>query len=171
MMKKLTSSLIAAMLLFGAAAAHAQVKVGYVDLQKALMSVNEGRKAKSRLEKKVKDKQKAFDRMQNDVKRLKDELEQQAAIMKDDLKRKKVQEYQRKLMELQDFYMGNQRELADAESKLTKPIFERFERILQEIGAKENFTLIFEKNATVYHAPEVDLTGRLIRDFNAGKGK
>lgn len=170
-MTKATGSLVVIALMFCAATARAQVKIGYVDLQKALMSVNEGKKAKDKLEKRVKAKQKEFDKKQNELKRLKDELEQQAAIMKDDLKRQKVQDYQRRLMELQDYYINNQKELAAAETKMTQPIFERFERILQVIGAKDNFTVILEKSATVYFSPEVDLTGRLIRDFNAGKGK
>lgn len=170
-MNRRIATLVAVAVAFSATSALAQNKIGYVDLQKALMSVNEGKKAKAKLEKRVVAKQKEFDKKQNDLKRLKDELEQQAAIMKDDLKRQKVQEYQRRLMELQDYYINNQKELADAEGKLTRPIFERFERILQEIGAKGNFTVILEKNATIYFSPEIDLTGRLIRDFNAGKGK
>jgi len=153
------------------ATASAQVKIGYVDLQRALTQVDEGKAAKAKLERQVKAKQKEFDKMQDDLKRVKDELEQQAAIMKDELKRQKVQDYQKRLMELQDFYLNNQKELAEQEGKLTKPIFERFEKIMGRIATAENYTLIVEKAATVYAAPSIDLTDRLIREFNASGGK
>lgn len=148
-----------------------QVKIGVVDLQRALMSVNEGRKAKEKLEREVQQRQKSFDRMQDDLKKLKDEIEQKISVMTEEMKRQKLQEYQRKLMELQDYYLNNQRELAEMEAKMTKPILERFQRILQEIGAKEGFTIIVDKAAVLYNDAATDLTDRLIQDFNAGKGK
>lgn len=151
--------------------ASAQVKVGVVDLQRALQSVNDGKKAKEKLEKEVQKRQKDFDRMQDDLKKLKDELEQKISVMTEEVKRQKLQDYQRRLMEVQDYYLNNQRELAEMEANLTRPIFERFHRILQEIGAKEKFTLIVDRQAVLYAEAGTDLTDRLIQDYNAGKGK
>jgi len=171
MRTSLLSLLVVALVVGLGATASAQVKIGYVDLQRALTQVEDGKAAKAKLERLVKAKQKDFDKMQDDLKRVKDELEQQAAIMKEDLKRQKIQDYQKKLMELQDFYLNNQKELAEQESKLTKPIFERFEKLMGKIATAENYTLIVEKAATVYAAPSIDLTDRLIKEFNASGGK
>lgn len=151
--------------------AWAQVKIGVVDLQRALQSVNDGKKAKEKLEKEVQKRQKDFDRMQDDLKKLKEELEQKIALMPEDQKRKKLEDYQRRLMEVQDYYLNNQRELAEMEANLTRPIFERFNRILQEIGAREKFTVILDRQAVHFSEAATDLTERLIQDYNAGKGK
>lgn len=164
-------SLVSLAIIAGSAPASAQTKLAFVDLQKALTQVQDGKAAKNKLEKAVQAKQKEFDRMQNDIKRLKDELEQQGAMMKDELKRQKVQDYQKKLMELQDYYLNNQKELAEQEAKLTKPILERFEKVLRKIGKDEGYTLIIEKTAVIYGADAIDLTDRLIKDVNAGAGK
>ncbi len=171
MKKYLLSLLVAGLVLGVGATASAQMKLGYVDLQRALTQVEEGKAAKSKLERTVKAKQKDIDKMQDDLKRLRDEIEQQAALMKDDVRRQKAQDYQKKLMELQEFYINNQKELAEQEAKLTKPIFERFEKIMGRIAATDNYTLIVEKAAAVYAAPSIDLTDRLISEFNAGAGK
>ena len=172
MKMRLLGTVVAFSLLgFGGHASAQSMKVAWVDLQKALTQVSDGKAAKSKLEKLVKSKQGEFDKKQDDVKRLKDELETQGAMMKDDLKRQKVQDYQRKLMELQEYYMANQKELAEEEQKLTKPILERFERILQKLGKDEGYTMIIEKAAVVYAAPTVELTDRLIKEFNKGAGK
>ncbi len=151
--------------------AMAQARIGVVDLQRALQSVNDGKKAKDKLEKEVKKRQKDFDRMQDDLKKLKDELEQKMAVMTEEVKRQKLQDYQRRLMEVQEYYLNNQRKLAEMEAELTRPIFERFHRILQEIGAKEKFTVILDRQAVVYADAATDLTERLIQEYNAGKGK
>ena len=168
---RLSIALFLVSLLLVSGAASAKAKIAVVDIQRALTSVTEGKKAKRKLEREVRKRQKEFDKMQEDLKKLKDELEQKAAIMKEDVRRRKVQEYQRRLMELQEYYLNNQRQLADMEAKLTKPILDRFHAILIDIGKKEGFTLILEKSATIYYDSAVDLTDRLIKEFNAGRGK
>lgn len=148
----------------------AQTKVAVVDIQRALTSVKEGKKAKRKMEREVKGRQKEFDEMQKELKALKDELEQKGPLMKEDVRRRKIQEYQRKLMELQQYYLDNQKKLTDMEARLTKPILDRFHAILTDIGKKEGYTLILERSAVIYFNEAVDLTDRLISDFNAGKG-
>lgn len=147
------------------------VKLGVVDIQRALMTVNEGKAAKAKLEKIAKGKQAELDRMQDDIKRMATELQEQGAMMRDEVKRQKAQEYQKRLMELQDYYLNNQKSLAEEEAKLTRPILERFDKIIKKIGKDEGYTMILEKAAVVYAATANDLTDRLIADFNAGGGK
>lgn len=155
-----------------AAPADAQTaKIAIVDVQRAVISVKDGSSVKAKLERLLKNKQKDFDRMQEDVKRLKDELETQGAMMKEDLRRQKVQDYQKKMVELQEFYMGNQRELADKEAELTAPILERLEKVLVKLGKDEKFTVILNASAVLYNTDAVDLTDRLIKMYDAGAGK
>jgi outer membrane protein len=77
------------------------LKIGYVDLQEALSGTTDGKAIKVKLERLLKDKQREFDKMQEDVKLIKDEIETQGAMMKDDLRNKKIQEYQKRMAELQ----------------------------------------------------------------------
>ncbi len=163
---------LAAVAMLAAVPAKAQtVKIGYVDLQQALSETNDGKAIKSKLERLLKDKQREFDKMQDDVKRIKDEIETQGAMMKEDLRRNKMQDYQKKMVELQEFYMGNQKELADKEAELTKPLLDRFDKVLKQIGRDEGFTLILPSAAVVYGQPSLDLTARLIQMINSGAGK
>jgi outer membrane protein len=152
-------------------AAAQTLKIGIVDVQRAVVTVKDGVTVKAKLERLLKDKQKDFDKMQEDVKRLKDELETQGAMMKEDLRRQKIQDYQKKMVELQEFYMGNQRELADKEAELTAPILERLEKVLVKLGKDEGFTVILNASATLYNADAIDLTDRLIKLYDAGAGK
>ncbi|HOU52705.1 MAG TPA: OmpH family outer membrane protein [Myxococcota bacterium] len=147
------------------------IKIGFVDLQAALAQTTEGKAIKAKLERLLQQKQKDFDKMQEEVKRLKDELESQGAMMREDLRNKKLQEYQRKMVELQEFYMNNQKELQEEEARLVKPLMDRFEKVLAQLGKDEGFTVIFPAATILWGQPALDLTQRLVQMINAGAGK
>jgi len=147
------------------------VKIGFVDLQAALAQTTEGKAIKAKLERLLQQKQKDFDKMQEEVKRLKDELESQGAMMREDLRNKKLQEYQKKMVELQEYYMNNQKELQEEEARLVKPLMDRFEKVLAQLGQAEGFTIILPAATIIYGQPSLDLTQRLVQMINAGAGK
>ncbi len=68
------------------------VKIGLVDVQRAVITVKDGVAVKGKLERLLKQKQNEFDKMQEDVKKLKDELETQMSTMREELRRQKMQE-------------------------------------------------------------------------------
>ena len=160
-------------LAFTAGLASAETKLGYVDLQRALLEVNDGKTAKKKLEKMKSDRQKKLDVRQNELRDMQKSLEAQQAFMQDDVKRQKKQEFAQRLQELQATYVNLQKELAAQEAKLTKTIYDRMGRILSKIGEKGGYTMILEKSqSSVLWAPRhLDLTNDLIRRYNAGQGK
>ena len=109
--------------------------------------------------------------MQEEVKSLKDELESQGAMMREYLRNKKLQEYQKKMVELQEYYMNNQKELQEEEARLVKPLMDRFEKVLAQLGKDEGFTIILPAATILWGQPALDLTQRLVQMINAGAGK
>jgi outer membrane protein len=160
-------------LLFSTGFASAETKLGYVDLQRALMEVEDGKKAKKQLENMKTSRQKKLDARQNELREMQKSLEAQQAFMQADVKRQKQQEFGQKLQQLQSTYVNLQKELAAEEAKLTKGIYARMGRILGKIGKKDGYTMILEKSqSSVLWAPQhLDLTNDLIRRYNAGEGK
>ncbi len=162
------------LLLVSASVAHAKtVKIAFVDMQRALLQVDEGKKAKSRLEKMKKDRQKKLDASQQELRALQKDFEAQKEFMEPDVRRKKQEEFRVKLGGLQKTYMELQKELAAEEAKLSKTIFARMGRILQKMGKKGGYTMIFEKteSSLLWAEQHLDLTNELIRRYNAGEGK
>src|SRR3954452_10125209 len=105
--------------------AHAQAKIAVVDLQRAINETEDGRKAKDRLKKLFESRQQGLDKKQTELKKLKDELEQQKNVLARDVLETKVEAYQKQLVELQQIYVENQKELAEKEGELTKDIVAR----------------------------------------------
>ena len=149
-------------------AAHAQQKMGYVDLQRALNEVDEGKAAKAVLKKDFDEKQKQLDGKKAEFDKLQADAEKQAVVMSDAAKREKAAELDRRARELQGLFMLLQKDLSDRERDATKGIYDRMAVIVREIAEAEGFSVVLEKNAGLIYAPtSLDLTNELIRKYNS----
>ncbi|MFP4599847.1 MAG: OmpH family outer membrane protein [Persicimonas sp.] len=144
-------------------------KIGYVDLQRALNSVEDGKRAKAKLKKEFESKQQTLTTKQEDVKKLKQSLESGAEMMNDEAKRKKAIELQQQMAALQQLYMEMQRELAEKESKATQKIFAKMETIISKIADDRGYDLVLEKteSSVLFAKDSMDLTDELIKRYNS----
>ena len=148
-----------------------QLKVGYVNLQRAINEVEEGKKAKARLKRDFKKKQQKLDALQNELKKMKKTFDDKTMMLNEETKRKKAMEFQRKMYELQQTYMKLQGELAKAEAKATKKIFDKMGKIIKQIAKEKKYDLVLERteSAILYARDDMDLTNELIKRYNSGK--
>ena len=152
---------------------HAQAaKIAVVDLQRAINETEDGRKSKDKLKKLFESRQQGLDKKQQDLKKLKDELDTQKNVLSRDALEGKVESYQKQLVDLQQIYTEYQRELAEKEGELTKVIVERMERILRRIGQTDGYSMIVERGeaGVIYVPTNLDLTDVVIQRYNAGEG-
>ncbi len=173
----LSFALFATIVAGSASIASAQVKIGVVDLQRAINETEDGRQAKRRLKKLFDERQKSLNGKQESLKAQKESLERQQDVLSEDALKKKVEKYQADLMELQNEYVQYQQELTQKESELTGKILEKMQGILRRIGQTDGYTLIVEANegGIVWVPSNLDLTDVLIQRYNkqakSGGGK
>lgn len=143
------------------------LKIGYVDLHKALNSVPEGKEAKKRLRKDYQSKQKKLRQKQKEVRKLKKELQNQSMALSKEAKRKKQKKLQKKMRNLQQTYMKLQKNLSKKEAKETKDIFKEMRSIVREIAEEKDYDLVLEKkkSSVLYGKEKMDLTDELIERF------
>ncbi len=163
------AAVLAAALALAPVAARADVKLGFVDMKRALNEVDEGKAAKAQLKKDFDLKQKTLDEKQDELKRMKADFDKQAVVMSDQAKRDKQAEYERKMVETQQLFMQLQKDLSDREREVTSGIFEKMSGIIREIAEAEGFTMVFEKDQSgLLYAPiSLDVTNELIRKYNS----
>jgi len=161
-------ALAAVMLVESASTASAQVKIGVVDLQRAINDTEDGRQAKRRLKKLFDERQQTLNAAQEDLKTQKESLERQQDVLSPDAFKKKVEKYQADLAELQNEYVQYQQELQAKEGELTQVILEKMQDILRRIGQTDGYTLIIEANegGVVWVPSNLDLTDVLIQRYN-----
>jgi outer membrane protein len=147
----------------------AELKIGYVNLQKAVTEVDEGKAARDALKKEFDQKQKTLDDKQNELKRMKEDLDKQMVVMSEEAKREKAMEFERKVNDMQQVYVQMQKDLSDREREMMKIIFDKMEVVIKDIAAVEGYAYVFEQqNAGLIVAPPAaDMTNELVRKYNA----
>ena len=138
----------------------------YVDLQRAVFEVDDGKAAKNRLEQMKTERQKALDKKQKELKKLQESLEKQADFLSEEMKQKKAGEFRTKLAELQSVYAKLQRELAEEEMKIQQQILGRMGEVLRQMGEESVYTMIVRKDALLWSPAHLDVTNELIRRYN-----
>lgn len=177
MMPRLLALAVAASAVLVSGAAHAQMKFAYVDMQRALMEIEEGKAAKNKLKNQFDAKQKELDGKQEELKRENANLEAMAreGVLKDDKLREKRADLERKLMEVTKYWQESQKALSEEERRLTQEIFSKMAVIIRGIAEADGFTFVFDKNESgLLFAPDsLDITNELVRKYNAkfGAGK
>lgn len=146
----------------------AELKLGYVDLQRALTEVNEGRDAKKRLQAMLDEKQKELDREQEVLKKEKEVLDKQAAMMSEETRVQKQTDLQKKLFELAQKWEKGKADMATRERTELQGIFQKMDPIIATIAQREGLTMVFEKtdSGLVYAPASLDLTNELVRMYN-----
>ncbi len=153
--------------------AHAQnLKIGLVDFQRALNEVAEGKNAKAQLKSQFEAKQKALEAKQTELTNLKNQLEtQKAALSAEGMKQQEAQ-YRDKFLDLQKTLAQFRNEMATKEAELTQNIVKKMRGVVNSIGAKDGYSLIFEssQDAVLYAPGASDLTTQVIQAYNSGGG-
>jgi len=150
------------------------MKIGYVDLQKALNFSAAGKAAKLKISEKVKEYEGVIEKRQEDLKLLKEELEKKALLLSESARSEKERDYQQKLKELQRFTKDVEEELQQKDADMTKDILEDLFEVIKEIGESEDLTLVLEKteSSILYASPAIDMTDRVIKAYDQkAKGK
>ena len=146
-MSRVTQFLVAAVFLLSTSAAFAEdIKVGYVDMQRALNETEDGRKAKAKLKKDFDQKQKELDEQQAELKKEIEDLDKKRTLLPADKVREKEAELQRAAGEgAADLHAPPAGPVRARSRRRPQKIFERMTKIIAEIAAAENFSMIVDK--------------------------
>lgn len=156
-----------------ACAGAAELKIGYVDLQKALNMSEAGKAAKEKIAQRVKELETSFEGREKELKKLKDDLDKQALLLSEEARANKERDYQQKLKEFQRLTKDAQEEVQQKDADYTRQILEGLAKVIQEFGVKEGYALILEKteSAVLFADDKADLTDRVIKAFDAARAK
>lgn len=162
-MKNIIVMTLALMLSFSAAAA----KIAKVDVQKVLLTVEEGKKVRAQLKKKFDEKQKIIKKEEDKIRKMQQDFQKQSLVMNDKAKLKKEKEIQKQIMALQQKTMGFQQEIQTEENKLKKPILEKVRKVIEEISKKGGYDMVFEVSTSPIYVKEVtDITNQVVKAYN-----
>jgi len=150
----------------------ADMKIGYIEMQRALESSEAGKEAKELLASRMKNYQDQINAKQDDLKRLKDDFEKQGMILSESARANKEKDYQQKLKEFQRFTKDAEDDLRAKQDESVRKILEGMEKIIQEFGRTKGYTFIFVRNESMLFVDEkADLTNEVLKLLNASRKK
>lgn len=154
-------------------AAEAAMKIGLVDLFKAVNESEQGKKAKTELESMIKGKQEALEEKGKSIEKLKGELEKQGGVLSAEAKKSKEDEFERLTREYQRTVADSQNEVRKKEGELTGRIVKDLRAIVAGIAQEEKYTLVLEnaEGLVLFADKSLDITDKVIQKFDAAKPK
>jgi outer membrane protein len=173
-MKQLTIVLFFALSLCGASSALAAegMRLGFADIQKILLLSDAGKEAKDQLALKASKYEAEKNSREEELKKLKAELEKQSVLLSESARGSKEKDYQQKLKEYQRFLKDAQDDLQAKNDELTNKIVDEIVKVIQAYGKTSGYSFIFVKNDSMIYADEkADLTEEVLKLFNASKKK
>lgn len=161
--------LIVGMLVFGYSLSHAQerIKIGYIDIQRVISESQAGKRARDRFQAQVKKAEGDIIKERQDIERLKADLDKKGPLLKDEERRNLESDLQKRSVNLQRNMADHQRELQAKNNEMMNDILKDLEKIVNEVGKAEKFTLILERAQILYSDQGIDITNRVIEVFNS----
>ncbi|MDZ7362093.1 MAG: OmpH family outer membrane protein [candidate division KSB1 bacterium] len=165
---------LAAIVLFGAHSASAQLKVGYIDSQKILEKYKEAQDAQRQLQDLNRRWEDEARKMEKELQSKLEELESQALLLSEERKKEKQTELQNLNIRLQQFQQdkwGNQGEVFTKRAELMQPVIDKINAVIKKVGSEEKFDYIFDVvNGNILHVSDSqpNLTEKVLEELNKG---
>ena len=149
----------------------ADLKIGFVDIQRAINECHAGVEAKKTIAKEVEKFQRQVAEKQKELQTMKESLEKQSLMLNSEARAAKEKEYQNKLREFQRWGEDNQNEVKAKGMEIERNLAVGLQKVIQKMGADEGYTLVLEKNENIvlYASKSIDLTDRVIKAFDVQK--
>ena len=161
-------SLIAILALLLTSNVFAAVVVGKVDIQKVLVTVNQGTAVRDQLKKSFDEKQKVLKDDEDKIRKLQDDYSKKASVLNEKEKAKKEKEIQDKIIAIQQKTQSYQKEIQDMEQKLKTPILENVKKIVDDVAKDAGVDMVYEAATApiLYAKEEKDLTDEVVKMYN-----
>jgi outer membrane protein len=142
-------------------------KYGVVDMQQVILTVEEGKQARSQLETEIKAKETELQKSKEELDKMNSEWKNQAALLSEDARMKKQQEFQEKFLALRNAEMEFQANIKRKEQKATQQIAVKVAQVVDSIAKTKKLVAVFETNSAglLYLESPVDLTQEVITEY------
>ena len=149
--------------------AASNLKIGFVDVQRAIEGTSLGKDAIGKMKSKVEALNKELEKKKSDLKKMGEDLKRKQAVLTEDVLRTKQGEYQQEMMKVSQFAQTGQIDLQKREKELMDPIIKKLKTVIDEVANKEKFAMVLNQTpqnpAVLFATKEVDLTQKVITAF------
>ena len=166
-MLRLSLILLAAGLWLGAGTAHAQGKIGVVQLERIVRDSAPAMRAQKKLEAEFARREAELRKTSEQLKRMQDELEKDGVTMSETQRRNKERDFGEQSRDFQRKQREYQEDVNVRRNEELAQVIEQANRIIRQIAESEKYDIIFQEAA--YANPRIDITDKVIKALEASK--
>ena len=149
-----------------------EMKLGVIDAEKVVQSYSGYKDAEAQFEKQREAWNQQLDARSRELRAMEEDFKAQELMLSDEKKKERLVDLEKRRKDLDDYYkqiFGPSGEAARKNEELLRPILDRVNKIVKELGEQEKYTMIFDSSSAgiAYAAPGVDLTQKIIERLNA----
>ena len=138
-------------------------KAAYIDMQRAVQSTSLGKKAKTKLEKKLLKKQKELQKKEKQWVTQAEAFEKKREVYSPKVRKDKEEALRLKRMEIQKDFQAFQMNMQREERQLMGPIIESLGRAIEQVASEKKYSMVFEKSQGVLWASKgLDITQEVL---------
>ncbi len=150
----------------GPAGAADVAKIGVIDFQKVISESEAGKKVQGEIQQKGRQMEAELQELAREIEEVDKQLARDAMVMSKEKRQQKQRELEIKKYDLQSMQKEYETEFRQLQSKMVGKLQDEILKLAEEIGKKEGYLLIIEKNAAVYYPGTIDMTDQIIRKYN-----
>jgi outer membrane protein len=158
---------VLALMLVVTAASAADIKIGYVDVERIRRESAPAERASKQLEKEFAPRAQELARRESQIKAAQTQLEKDSVTMSESERRSKEQELSRMSVDYQRMQREYREDLNMRRNQELASLFERADKVIKQIADAEKYDLILQE--AVYRSPRIDITDRVLKALADGK--
>jgi outer membrane protein len=149
-----------------AEAAPGETAIAFVDFEHVVSEVDEGQAATDQLKREQAKRQGEISAREADIKRMELSLQKKQGSFSREALEKEAAVYQQALLEYQNMLQKFNKELGERERELFEPVERRVRELLRTLALRDGYDLILSKRAVPYGRKDLDLTEKVIQEYN-----
>ena len=150
-----------------AASEAADIKIGFVDVERIRRESMPAERASKQLEKEFAPRAQELQRREAQLKTAQGNLEKEAMTMSESDRRAREQELARLSVDYQRMQREYREDLNLRRNQELSSLFERADRVIKRIANEEKYDLILQE--AVFRSPRIDITDKVLKALAEGK--
>ncbi len=147
-----------------------KVKLGWVDVQKAIESTTSGKKLKRTLDAEAEKMKRSLRKKEKDLKKMSEDLKKKRSLLSAEILRQKQASFQEEMLKYRDLAQKSSLSLQKKQQELLVPVEKVMKKAIQRVAEKGKFDMIFQKGTPsflLWAHDKHNLTSKVIKTYEA----
>lgn len=145
--------------------------IGVMEPQRVLSETDAGKKAMESLASFAKSRQALVESEEKELRRMEEDFMKQASVLSATAKKEREEQFRRRMAEYQQRANQMNREVQEKQKEILEGFRGKIEKVVARLAQQMGLAMVVEKgrgSPTVYHEASLDITSKVIEEFNKG---